>query len=138
MSTILYKCDRGKKKTYILGDFNLDLLKHDTHDATNQFIEIMYNNSLLPVINHPTKVTCNTATLIDNIFTNNINNDQSISGIYPTDISDHFPVFHLTFNQKNQTYHNVPKTVRLVNDITLNKFRTELLSTDWEQVLLYQ
>ena len=83
-----------KRRLTFLGDFNLDLLKHDTHDATNQFIEIMYNNSLLPVINRPTRVTCNTATLIYNIFTNNINNDHSISGIYPTDISDHFSVVH--------------------------------------------
>ena len=126
MSTMLYKCNKEKKKIYILGDYNLDLLKHDTHNPTNDFLELMYSNSLLPLINRPTRVTCNTATLIDNIFTNSIDNNHSISGIYPADISDHFPIFHLTFNHKCQTYHNALQIIRVINDITLNNFRTKL------------
>ena len=63
---------------YIMGDFNLDLLKHELHRPTEKFLDIMYANSYIPIINRPTRVTRDTCTLIDNIFTNNI----SINAIF--------------------------------------------------------
>ena len=48
-------------------------------------------NSIFPVIHHPTRVTVNSATLIDNVFTNNI--ESICSGIIFADISDHFPIY---------------------------------------------
>ena len=48
-------------------------------------------HSMFPVIHYPTRVTINSATLIDNIFTNDIENIDS--GILLADISDHFPIF---------------------------------------------
>ena len=42
----------------------------------------------------PTRITETTSTLINNIFTNNFN-DAHISGIFITDISDHFPAFFI-------------------------------------------
>ena len=53
-----------------MGDYNLDLLKHDKHPLTENFLDVMYAHSFIPVINRPTRVTMNTFTLIDNIFTN--------------------------------------------------------------------
>ena len=50
------------------------------------------------LITKPTRITSHTATLIDNIFTNNsyINNiDESINGIIFSDISDHLPISHV-------------------------------------------
>ena len=44
-----------------------------------------------PLITRPTRITSNTATLIDNIFTNNLNN-LSVSGLMFCDISDHLGV----------------------------------------------
>ena len=35
--------------------------------------------------------------MIDNIFTHNIGDmNNSVQGLFITDISDHFPVFHIT------------------------------------------
>ena len=34
----------------------------------------MYSRMFFPLITRPTRITSNTATLIDNIFTNNLNN----------------------------------------------------------------
>ncbi len=45
------------------------------------------------MINHPTRVTETSTTLIDNIFTNRHDENECISGILPTDVSDHFPFF---------------------------------------------
>ena len=41
-------------------------------------------------------VTPTSVTLIDNIFTNNIADiNHSVQGLFITDLSDHFPVFHI-------------------------------------------
>ena len=62
---------------YIMGDYNLDLLKHECHNPTEHYFNTMYSNSLIPLIYKPTRETDSTATLIDNIFTNHYDvNDQ--------------------------------------------------------------
>ena len=58
------------KKCYIMGDFNIDILKSDSYTATADFMDIIYRNYFLPSINRPTRITATTVTIIDNIFTN--------------------------------------------------------------------
>ena len=62
---------RANKHCYVTGDFNLDLMKHETHSITAQFLEALYSYGLIPMITKPTRITAHSATLIDNIFTNN-------------------------------------------------------------------
>ena len=82
---------------YIMGDYNIDLLKHELHQPTEKFLEAMFSNYLLPMILKPTRETVTTATLIDNIFTNTYNsNDNILQGIFATDISDHYMIFHIS------------------------------------------
>ena len=74
---------------FIMGDFNIDLLKHELHRPTEKFLDIMYANSYIPMINRPTRVTRDTGTLIDNIFANNYCIDSHfVSGILKADITD--------------------------------------------------
>ena len=80
------------KKTYLVGDFNFDLLKVNSHDETSVFFNKMMSNFLLPVISILTKINTVNDTLIDNIFTNEFNPDL-ISGNLTEDISDHLPSF---------------------------------------------
>ena len=58
---------------------------------------IMVSNHLLPHILHPTRVTDHSATITDNIFSNNIELD-TLSGNILTNISDHFPQFLILEN----------------------------------------
>ena len=99
LAVVLETITRERKFCYILGDYNLDPLNCESHQYTKDFLEIMYSNSFIPLINRPTRITATTATLIDNIFTNNhqekVNSQQ---GIIPYHISDHFPIFHLDNN----------------------------------------
>ena len=81
---------------YILGDYNINLLKYDDHIATGKFLDDMFANSFIPLINRPTRVTPTSATLIDNIFTNNYKiTDKFHQGILTTCISDHYVIFHI-------------------------------------------
>ena len=58
---------------------------------TNDFIDQIYSNGLQPLITRPTRITRDTKTLIDNIFTTDLNSHKQ-SGIIINDISDHLPI----------------------------------------------
>ena len=87
------KISNERKKCIIMADFNIDLLKIDTNGQTTYFIHGMFASTFYPTISGPTKVTQQTATLIDNIITN-MHEYPVTSGILYNDISDHFPVFN--------------------------------------------
>ena len=96
MNSIVNVVRRENKTCYLLGDYNIDILNYASHVHTAQFVDMMSSNGFLPLITRPSRVTATSATLIDNIFTNDIGDiNHSIQGLFITDISDHFPVFHI-------------------------------------------
>ena len=84
----VFKVLNSEKKLHVMGDFNIDLLKVDSHRPTHDFLELIYSYSLMPTIYKPTRVTESTASIIDNKLTNSENIIKS--SILVTDISDHF------------------------------------------------
>ena len=56
------------KQLYIVGDFNIDLLKFETSRYSHDFLVALQSCYLIPTIDKPTRVRNNPATLIDNIF----------------------------------------------------------------------
>ena len=125
----------NNKKIYIAGDFNFDLLKASNHTVTLNFINKMTSNFLLPVITLPTKINKTNDTLIDNIFTNQINPDI-ISGNLTVDISDHIPSF-MIIPRPNQNH--LPKKHNIYTRDTKNfdkeKFFLDLLAIDWDETI---
>ena len=86
---IYKKLNSEKKQFYVMGDFNIDLLKAESQRPIHDYLELIYSLSLLPTIYKPTRITETTATLIDNILTNN---DEIVqSTIVVSDITDHMP-----------------------------------------------
>ena len=80
----------------MIGDYNINLLNSENHTQTGEFVDLMSSYAFIPLIVRPTRITANSATLIDNIFTNNLENlNDSLNGVLITDISDHFPIFHI-------------------------------------------
>ena len=139
MCTILNIIKHENKLAYILGDFNLDLLKCNDHLPTSEFYELMYSYSYLPTITKPTRVTADTATLIDNIFSNDSRVNEHRSGILYTDISDHFPIFSFNPNvSTSYSEHNEqPNAVqyhRAYSNHNMRNFTAALCSYDWSQV----
>ena len=51
-----------------MGDFNIDLIKVDTHNQTKDFVHSLYTNAFYPTSSKPTRVTEHSATLLDNII----------------------------------------------------------------------
>ena len=58
----LEKLSSSNKPIYIMGDFNIDLLKSETSIYSHNFLLSMQSNSFLPVIDKPTRVYKNSAT----------------------------------------------------------------------------
>ena len=79
----------------IARNFNIDLLKYDAHHGTGLFLDCLHEHALVPLITKPTRFTSDSSTLIDNIFTNKLNNVM-LSGILITDISDHLSFFFIS------------------------------------------
>ena len=101
MYETLSKIKLENKLVYLMGDFNVNLLNSDNHSLTSEFLDLMYSFSLLPLINKPTRIHKNGVSLIDNIYSNNLNNLNNkpmINGIFYTDISDHLPIFSINLD----------------------------------------
>ena len=78
-----------------MGDFNLNLLNHQIHDATGQFLDGLHSCMFSPLITLPSRITSHSATLIDNIFTNYLEHHYRTAGLLLADISDHLPIFSI-------------------------------------------
>ena len=133
ITQLLSSVQLDNKLLYIMGDFNINLLNCDTHTASSEFIEIMYSHGLFPLINKPTRATTSSTTLIDNIFSNNLINNDIINGIFFTSISDHFPIFTINLNdftQKDRVY-----VTRRYSQKQLENFSNSLRMKDWQNVL---
>ena len=59
-----------KKHCTLMGDFNLDLLKYNVHEKTTDFVDNIISHGFLPTIHKPTRVTTESATIIDHIYVN--------------------------------------------------------------------
>ena len=75
----------------MLGNFNVDLLRHDRYAPTNDFLDSIIS-LFLPHILQPTRVSSSSKALIDDIFSI-ILNPYSVSGNLTAIFSDHFPQF---------------------------------------------
>jgi endonuclease/exonuclease/phosphatase family metal-dependent hydrolase len=95
----------------LLGDVNIDFLKYNSHQPTERYLDMLYENNFIPVITKPTRITDHTKTLIDHIYTNTPI-DQVVSDIGLFDISDHLPVFCiLRMSIKREYYKRIIKRV---------------------------
>ena len=128
--------DKSIEMCFIAGDFNVNLINFDNHNPTETFLNNFISNSFLPCIHLPTRITYKSSTLIDNIFVlqRKTKKFQSVSsGLFYSDISDHLPCFYI------QDYPlKIPKKtrpeVRVYNDLSKQKFITDLQTVDWSPV----
>ena len=67
LNKILSTNDILKKEVIMAGDFSMSLLDFEQKKKVQNFLNIMFDHSMMPVINKPTRVTKNTATAIDHI-----------------------------------------------------------------------
>ena len=117
LSSLLYKIKNLKHSSYVCGDFNIDLLKVKENRHYCKYFDEIIAHGLFPKITLPTRICESSSTLIDNIFTDNID-EVGTSGILLNQISDHQMMFTLVENRSYVI--NVPKFI----DIECNDHRS--------------
>ena len=76
---------------FIVGDLNINLL--DPTAIENDFINNCHSNSLISLINKPTRNANNNPSTLDHIWSNQLY--DTVNGIFLLDITDHehYPIF---------------------------------------------
>ena len=67
---------RINKDLYLVGDFNINVLDYENNVKEKNVVNFAFQNSLIPLINKPTRITRTNATALDHILTNAFLNKQ--------------------------------------------------------------
>ena len=123
ITQIIKSMKTDKKQCYIMGDFNNNWLNYDSHEERRDYVDTMLSNACIPLISRPTRIAPTTATLIDNLYSNDLmGNNNHINGILYADISDHLPIFVLT-KRTNGLNDDIIIEKRKQNESTIHTFR---------------
>ena len=82
-------------------------------------------------------ITQFTATIIDNVFTNNITH-ETVNGLITTDISDHLPVFTICngiFERHTTTSKSKFTRVRRISDTRTTDLNLDLSGQNWDCIM---
>ena len=70
LASMFQGVQNGKKKSFIIGDLNLNCLHYNEDRNIIYFYYKVFELGFIPLIENPTRVCENSATIIDNILTN--------------------------------------------------------------------
>ena len=130
---IIQKLNLENKQIMLVGDFNIDLLKINSNNDSNDFYNTLTSCLLTPFILQPTRLA--SKTLIDNIFFNSLEY-QSYSGNLLIEISDHlmqFLVLEGFIKEKSVPKLNLYK--RDFSSFNENEFNETILDLDWDDLI---
>ena len=112
-------------------------MKYNLQIETTKFLDEVYSYGMYALIVKPTRINEKSATLIDNIFTNNLGNEFK-NFILIDDITDHLPVFSAVTGickvTDNEAY---LKKKRKISDSNVNRLLTKLQSKVWDELFSY-
>ena len=111
---------------------NVKFLKVNEHTQTEEFLDKLYTNNILPIITKPTGLTDHTAMLIDLIYTNCLQNFTA--GIRTVDITDHLPVFCIVRTQPTR-YNSNKKYFQDYSKVNKDLYLDDIKLIDWCEIL---
>ena len=120
VNKLLENITRENKTTFLLGDLNLDLLKYESHPSTDEFLDSLSFNMILPYILHPTRINDHFRTLIGNIFSNHISK-EAICGDLRSTIPDHLPQFFIMLSIFQTLFHPNAMSMKEIGQISIKK-----------------
>ena len=131
---ILEKIRSERKKVIIGTDQNMDYLKINSHGNTMKLFETNLEKNVIPTIYKPTRVTHNSATLIDNIYVDAelYNNCRSL--IITGDISDHYMCLAILQNLYKRDDNVQQYKFRKIDDTVLRNMTASLRNRNWMEL----
>ena len=100
-------CKNHEKPLFLVGDLNINSLDYWKNPNVRDFINLISQNDVFPLVNRPTRVTKISVTIIDHVLPHTIIDSKVQSGII-TDISNHLVVFAMIKTSLVQS--NIKKT----------------------------
>ena len=98
---------------------------------------MLFSLGIYPLIDKASQITDSSATLIDNIFTNELNSNIT-SGLLINDISDHLPIFCVC-SYSDMDINRIPdkkyRFIRKFNEGCIKSFNNDLSLVNWETAL---
>ena len=125
LASIFQGVQNEKNKIFIIGDFNLNCLNYNEDSNIRHFYHKVFELRFIPLIDKPTMVCKNSATIVENILTNCVFDNTLKKAIIKSDISDNFPIFLTIQTGKNQSKcqnFKMPKNYLFNNKIYKNLF----------------
>ncbi len=119
----------AESKSVVIGtDQNIDLLRAGDHSGTPDFIINMnVSNGLAPTVTKWTRVTHNSATLIDNFY---VTCDSLVNTVFKAiqcDLFDHFPILLLITGENCIKGQPLRFKARKVDDLDINEKKCETM-----------
>ena len=133
LEPLLHKVKHESKQTILLGDFNVDLLKAEVNSDSSLLLDTLGSNLIVPQILLPTRITRESKTLIDNIFSS-ISEHGVKSGNLCYSISDHLPQFCLFETPNSQKSAKNDVYVRNWSKFDQTEFILDYLDIEWNSV----
>ena len=110
------------------------MLQSDKNNYISNCIDHLYSMGLHPLITRPTRITSQSKTLIDNIFTSDVTSHIQ-SSLLINYTSDHLPIFQKTdIGINGNTNNSVYNKKRIVTDRTICEIIREL-ETEWGEIV---
>lgn len=135
LENIFKTIQNENKAAYILGDFNIDLLKQNNF-YTQDFFNLLKTFGFYPFISKPTRITEFTATVIDNIFSNASVSTKNQAGIFVVDISDHLPIYYMEKEKiRQKSFIKEEITCRDFRNDNIEKFKMNMANINWNQII---
>ena len=122
------------KSVYFVGDFNLDMNMRHSNTKINNYYNVIYQKGYIQLINKPTRITRESATVIDQIVTKEFKSKIK-TGIFKCDISDHFPIFLISQKCDNIYAKKIEKITRQIDEKSIENFNSLLADLNWDNLL---
>ena len=133
-----FSVHKPKKKSFIIGDVNVDLQKYDSDNLVQKYLNELVNMNFLPFSIPPTHCGANFATLLDHVFANFGYSDSKQVSIKSltvvSDITNHFANVAIITSKKNRVNFSVRPMIRIYSSKNINNFQNDLARTDWTSI----
>ena len=131
LNIFLAKSKTTDKKCFLAGDLNLNLLVYQSNSKVRDFVNLIFQYSLVPIVNKPSRVIKTNATLINYVITNSFTYQENLTGILKTGISDHFSICTISVKHRLDSSDKIV-TIRktVINADSLHEFGDNLSEVD--------
>ena len=132
MNTFLAKSNTIDKTCFLFGDLNLILIDYRSNAKFGDFVNLIFQHILVSIVKTPTRNTKSNAEIIDYIITNSFTDQENLTSILKTDISDHFPIFIFSMKHRlDSSYKKVTIKTKVIHSDSIQEFRDILSEVGW-------